>query len=59
MTTALSKEPIPSGVYYSAEHHNFYAKGIRRGMGIVFFKKWAPRWKEFPSYAACDNVVTP
>jgi len=41
-------EPIPSDVYYSREHQNFYCSSSRHGMGDAFWAKWKDRRSEFP-----------
>ncbi len=51
-TIALAgvKEPIPSMIYYNAEHDNFYDQH-NMGCGLDFYRKWKPRWREFPTSA--------
>lgn len=38
---------IPSGVYYSAEHDNFYDLNFH-GLGNAFHARWLPHWHRFP-----------
>lgn len=45
-------EPIPSGVYFSAEGGNFYAADTRMGMGASFWNTWFDRRADFPTDAA-------
>lgn len=45
------REEIPSGIYYSLEHDNFYSKFGRQGQGNEFYRKWIERRSEFPSSA--------
>lgn len=47
-------QPIPSGVYFSVEHNNFYDQENHGGMGQLFFAKWSSRYGEFPG--RCSNV---
>jgi hypothetical protein len=39
---------VPTGIYFLAEMDNFYAVATQRGCGNEFFRKWKPRWREFP-----------
>lgn len=41
-------DKIPEGVYYSAQHDNFYSTVDLRGMGTPFYHKWKDRADEFP-----------
>lgn len=43
------REKIPSGIYYSREHDNFYAEISKKGQGNDFYRKWIDRCSEFPS----------
>ena len=46
------KEPIPEGIYYDAEHDNFYHAQTHGGLGEGFYVKWHNRREEFPKRAA-------
>jgi hypothetical protein len=39
---------LPSNVYYSREHGNFYAIDTHKGQGIPFWRAWKDRALEFP-----------
>jgi hypothetical protein len=41
-------DPIPAGIYFNVEQDNFYWAADQGGRGNDFFKKWKPRWREFP-----------
>lgn len=47
---------IPTGVWYSAEHDNFYAGG--KGMGEAFYQLWRGRSAEFPATATPEQSDT-
>ncbi|AFU88206.1 hypothetical protein CcrColossus_gp336 [Caulobacter phage CcrColossus] len=40
---------IPEGVYWFAEHQNFYDANTRVGMGDTFYRNWRGRYHEFPT----------
>jgi hypothetical protein len=44
-------QPIPSGVYYSHQHHNFRDFISGKGMGESFYESWKERKNEFPQGA--------
>lgn len=41
--------PIPTGIYWSGEHANFYDAVTRKGQGQAFMDAWYFRRAEFPS----------
>lgn len=45
------RDEIPSGIYYSLEHDNFYSKVGRQGQGNYFYRQWIDRKGEFPRSA--------
>jgi hypothetical protein len=45
------RDEIPSGIYYSLEHDNFYSKFGRQGQGNYFYRQWIDRKGEFPRSA--------
>ena len=54
MNTELKS--IPSGIYYSIEHDNFYAIGTNAGMSDKFYREWKFRYSEFPN-TSTNNVL--
>jgi hypothetical protein len=43
-----NREAVPTGVYYSREHGNFYSIADHHGMGMAFWTTWRARWEDFP-----------
>lgn len=51
----VGEEPLPTGVYYSFAHDNFYSDD-GKGMGEAFHMTWAARRNEFPSHEGDAGV---
>lgn len=40
---------VPAGIYYSAEHQNFYDAETNKGQGLEFWNAWRQYAKWFPT----------
>lgn len=45
-------ESIPAGVFFQFSEDNFIAAATGKSCGGDFYRKWRPRWREFPPTAA-------